>query len=74
MIIIRQKLTVSLNSEIIKDIEEVRLEKTDFPRVIDDKSHFIEKLLTIGLHAYKKKQKFFDTINLNNIDLTKVKY
>jgi hypothetical protein len=70
----REKMTVSLDKDIIKSIEEIRTMKTQHPRVIDDKSHFVEKLLTIGLHAYKKKMHFFDTINLNNIDLSKVNY
>jgi len=70
----REKITISIESDLIKQIEETRIEKKQHPRVIDDKSHFIEKLLTIGLHAYKKKQVFFDTVNLNNIDLSMVNY
>ena len=71
---VREKLTVTLDENLIKEIEKTRTEKTDHPKVIDDKSHFVEKLLTIGLHAYKQKQTFFDTINLNNVDLSKVNY
>ena len=70
----RQKLTVSLDENLIKDIETTRTEKTSHPKVIDDKSHFVEKILTIGLHSYRQKQKFFDTVNLNNIDLSKINY
>ena len=70
----REKLTVSLDDKLIKELEETRTKETEHPRVIDDKSHFIEKLLTIGLASYKQKQKFFDTINLNNVDLSKINF
>lgn len=70
----RCKLTISIDESLIKELEETRTTKTNHPRVIDDKSHFIEKLLVIGMNAYKQKQRFFDTVNLNNIDLSKINY
>lgn len=74
MLMVRVKMTVSIDKELIDDIETTRKAKTKHPRVIDDKSHFVEKLLTIGLHAYRKKQTFFDTIKLNNLDLSRINY
>jgi len=70
----RDRLTISINKELIKDIEETRNNKTEHIRVSDNKSQFVEKILIIGLNAYKKKQKFFDTVNLNNIDLSKLNF
>jgi len=70
----RCKLTISIDENLLKELEETRTTKANHPRVTDDKSHFAEKILTIGLNAYKQKQKFFDTINLNNIDMSKINY
>jgi len=70
----RCKLTVSIDEELIKELENIRIQKTEHPKVTDDKSHFVEKILTIGLHSYKQKQKFFDTINLNSVNLSKINY
>lgn len=70
----RCKLTVSIEEELIKEIEETRNKKTEHSRVTEDKSHFIEKLLEIGLRKYIEKQRFFDTLDLNNIDLSKVNF
>jgi hypothetical protein len=70
----KEKMTVSLYKETIEDIEKSRLEKTLYPRKTDNKSEFVEKLLIIGLHAYKQKQNFFDTINFNSVDLSKINY
>ena len=70
----RCKLTVSLDKKLIDKLEETRNMETKHPRITDDKSHFTEKILTIGLSAYIKKQKFFDTINLNNVDLSKINF
>jgi predicted transcriptional regulator len=70
----REKLTVSIDEELIKDIEQTRTVKTQYAKTTQDKSHFIETLLLIGLHSYRQKQKFFDTINLQNIDLSKINF
>jgi hypothetical protein len=70
----RCKLTVSIDESVVEELENTRTTKTEHPRVVDDKSHFIEKILVIGLSAYKQKQKFFDTVNLNNIDLSKINF
>ena len=70
----REKVTVTLDENTIKQMEETRTKQTEHPRTIDNKSVFYEKILTIGLHSYKQKQRFFDTVNLNNVDLSKVNY
>lgn len=70
----RCKITVSIDESLIKEIETTRTAKTQHPKTTDDKSHFIEKLILIGLHSYKQKQHFFDTINMNNVDLSKINY
>ena len=67
-------MTVSVDESLIKELEETRTKKTEHPRTVDDKSHFVEKIIIIGLHSYKQKQNFFDTINLNNVDLSKINY
>ena len=54
----REKVTVTIEDETIKQIEEIRTESTNHPRKVDNKSHFYEKLLIIGMHSYKQKQKF----------------
>lgn len=74
VIYMREKMTISIDEALIKEIEDTRIKKTQHPRVIDDKSHFTEKIIVIGLHAYKQKQNFFDTINMNNVDLSKINY
>ena len=70
----REKLTVSLDTELIKKIEDIRTKKTTHARTIDDKSHFIEKLLIIGLEKYSQSQHIFDRLNLNNVDITKLNF
>ena len=70
----REKVTVTLDEELIRQIEETRTKTTEHPRTTDNKSHFYEKILIVGLHSYKQKQRFFDTVNLNNVDLSKVNY
>ena len=70
----KEKLTVSIYKETIQHIEQARLSKTSYPKKTDNKSEFVEKLIIIGLHAYEQKQKFFDTINFNNVDLSKINY
>ncbi len=70
----RKRVTITIEETLLDDIEHFRTKKTDFPRIIDDRSHFVEKLLIIGLHAYKDKQSFFEQININNIDLSQIKF
>lgn len=41
---------------------------------MQDKSHFIENIIIIGLKRYNKDQEFFERMKLNNIDLSKINF
>jgi hypothetical protein len=70
----RKKLTVSLDEDLIKELERIRTTKESYEKTILDKSHFTETILTIGLTKYKQQKQFFDKINLHNIDLSKINF
>jgi len=65
---------ISVDEGIIKELEELRAKKKQFTLGEEDKSHFTERIIKIGLIEYKKKQDFFDRLDLHNVDLSKINF